>query len=116
MRQSAIYAMGRSSNKDWLPIILTEINANSPAIRYEAANACGLLGDESIIPQMIPLITDEDIEVQSAAINALGNIGGALAKRALLRAANLGDETLAETALEVLQNLEFEDDPMDFRF
>lgn len=116
MQQSAIYAMGRSSNKDWLPIILTEINANSPAIRYEAANACGLLGDESIIPQMMPLISDEDVEVQSAAVNALGNIGGALAKRALIRAANMGDETLAETALEVLENLEFEDDPMDFRF
>jgi len=116
MQQSAIYAMGRSSNSDWLPIVLEEINANNPAIRYEAANACGLLGDESVIPHMMPLITDEDSEVQSAALNAMGNIGGALARRALMRAASMDDDTLAEAAREALANLEFDDEPLDFRF
>lgn len=116
MQQSAIYAMGRSSNSDWLPIVLEEINANNPAIRFEAANACGLLGDESVIPHMMPLITDEDSEVQSAALNAMGNIGGALARRALMHAASMDDDTLAETAREALENLEFDDEPLDFRF
>lgn len=116
LRQSAIYAMGRSSNAQWLPIVLEEMNANNPGIRYEAANACGLLGDESTVPHIISLITDEDVEVQSAAVNALASIGGALAKRALEQALKMGDDILAEIAQEALANLDFDDDPLGFRF
>ena len=116
MRQSAIYAMGRSSNSEWLPIVLREMNAVDPAIRYEAANACGLLGDESNIPQIAALIDDEDIEVQCAAAIALGNIGGPMAKRALRRALDVGDDALTEAVTEALENLEFDDDPLGFGF
>lgn len=116
MRQSAIYAMGRSSNSEWLPIVLREMNAVDPAIRYEAANACGLLGDESTIPQIAALINDEDIEVQCAAAIALGNIGGPMAKRALRRALDVGDDALTEAVTEALENLEFDDDPLGFGF
>ena len=112
MRQSAIYAMGRSSNSAWLPIALSETNAADPAIRYEAANACGLLGDESTIPQIAALIGDEDIEVQCAAAIALGNIGGPTAKRALRRALDVGEDALTEAAAEALENLEFDEDPL----
>lgn len=116
MRQSAIYAMGRSSNSDWLSIVLREMNAVDPAIRYEAANACGLLGDESTIPQIAALIGDEDIEVQCAAAIALGNVGGPMAKRALRRAIDVGDDALTEAAAEALENLEFDEDPLGFGF
>ena len=116
MRQSAIYAMGRSSNSEWLPIVLREMNAVDPAIRYEAANACGLLGDESEIPQLASLIGDEDIEVQCAAAIALGNIGGPMAKRALRRALDIGEDALTEAVTEALENLEFDDDPLGFGF
>ena len=116
MRQSAIYAMGRSSNSDWLPIALRELNAVDPAIRYEAANACGLLGGESTIPQIAALIGDEDIEVQCAAAIALGNIGGPTAKLALRRAIEIGDDALTEAAAEALENIEFDDDPLGFGF
>ena len=112
MRQSAIYAMGRSSNSAWLPIALSETNATDPAIRYEAANACGLLGAESTIPQIAALIGDEDIEVQCAAAIALGNIGGPTAKRALRRALDVGEDALTEAAAEALENLEFDEDPL----
>ena len=112
MRQSAIYAMGRSSNSAWLPIALSETNAADPAIRYEAANACGLLGAESTIPQIAALIGDEDIEVQCAAAIALGNIGGPTAKRALRRALDVGEDALTEAAAEALENLEFDEDPL----
>ena len=114
MRQSAIYAMGRSSNDRWLPVVLLEMNAPDPAIRYEAANACGLLGDEPEIPQLAALISDEDIEVQCAAAIGLGNIGGPVAKRALRRALDVGDEALTEAVTEALENLEFDDDPLGF--
>ena len=116
MRQSAIYAMGRSSNSEWLPTVLREMNAVDPAIRYEAANACGLLGDESTIPQIAALINDEDIEVQCAAAIALGNIGGPMAKRALRRALDVGDDALTEAVTEALENLEFDEDPLGFGF
>ena len=116
MRQSAIYAMGRSSNSEWLPTVLREMNAADPAIRYEAANACGLLGDESTIPQIAALINDEDIEVQCAAAIALGNIGGPVAKRALRRALDVGDDALTEAVTEALENLEFDEDPLGFGF
>ena len=46
----------------------------------------------------------------------MGNIGGALARRALMRAASMDDDTLAEAAREALANLEFDDEPLDFRF
>ena len=114
MRQSAIYAMGRSSNSDWLPIVLREMNAVDPAIRYEAANAGGLLGNEATIPQIASLIGDEDIEVQCAAAIALGNIGGPMARRALRRVLDESDEALAEAAMEALENLDFDDDPLGF--
>lgn len=116
MRQSAIYAMGRSSNDEWLPTVLREMNAVDPAIRYEAVNACGLLGNESEIPQLAALISDEDIEVQCAAAIALGNIGGPLAKRALRRALDMGEDALTEAVTEALENLEFDDDPLNFGF
>ena len=115
-RQSAIYAMGRSSNSNWLPFVVREMNAVDPAIRYEAANACGLLGDESEIPQLAALIGDEDIEVQCAAAIALGNIGGPLAKRALRGALEIGDDALTEAVTEALENLEFDEDPLGFGF
>ena len=116
MRQSAIYAMGRSSNSDWLPTVLQELNASDPAIRYEAANASGLLGDESTIPHLAALIADEDIEVQCAAAIALGNIGGPMAKGALRRALEFGDDALTEAVTEALENLEFDEDPLGFGF
>ncbi len=114
MQQSAIYAMGRTSNSEWLQIVLSELNSNNPAIRYEAATACGLIGDETTIAHIIELIGDEDIEVQTAAIGALGNIGGSLAKRALIQAIKIGDEALTDTALAALANIEFDEDPLGF--
>ena len=116
LRQSAIYAMGRSSNSDWMQIVLREMGAEDPAIRYEAINACGLLGDESTIPRVATMMDDEDIEVQCAAAIALGNIGGPHAKRALRRAADSGEDALIEAAMEALENLEFDEDPLDFGF
>ncbi|MCH8868883.1 MAG: HEAT repeat domain-containing protein [Chloroflexi bacterium] len=116
MRQSAIYAMGRSSDIQWLRIVMTELDSSDPAMRYEAANAGGLLGEESTVPRLIALVKDEDSEVQVAAVQALGNIGGALAKRALQQAARKGEDAVEEAAQEALANLDFDEDPLGFRF
>ena len=116
MRQSAIFAMGRSSDSQWLPIVMTELDNSSPAMRYESANSCGLLGDESSVPQLIAMMKDEDPEVQVAAVQALGNIGGSLAKRGLQQAMRSGDEAMEEAAEEAMANIDFDDDPLGFRF
>ncbi len=114
--QSSIFAMGRSSNADWLPRVVSQTDHESAAIRYEAAVACGLLGEEAVVPHLITLLQDEDHQVQLAAVKALGEVGGSLAKRALNRCKDLGDEALEEAAEEALGNIEFDDDPLALRF
>ena len=116
VKQSSIYAMGRSSDSQWLPIVLDEMSHEDPAMRYEAANACGQLGDESTVPHLIRLIKDEDPQVQLSAVQALGAIGGPLAKRALLQCLKIGDEPLEDAAQVALGHIEFDEDPLSFRF
>lgn len=116
MRQSAIFAMGRSSDSQWLRIVMNELDSDTPAMRYESANACGLLGDESSVPHLIALIKDEDSEVQVAAVQAIGNIGGSLAKRALQQAMRTGEDAVEEAAEAAMANIDFDEDPLGFRF
>ena len=116
LRQSAIYAMGRSSDTRWLPAVLQETDHEDAGIRFEAANACGRLGDESVVPYLISLIKDEDVEVQLSSVHALGSIGGPLAKRALQQCLKLDDDTLEEAALAALEILEFDSDPLGISF
>lgn len=114
--QSSIYAMGRTSNAEWLPSALRETGNESPAIRYEAAVTCGHLGDEDVVPQLITLVQDEDRQVQLAAVRALGEIGGSLARRALERCLELGDDALKQAAEEAIGSIDFDDDPLALRF
>ena len=115
LRQSAIFAMGKSADSQWLGTVLKETRHEDPAMRFEAANACGLLGDETIVPHLISLFKDDDVEVQVAALQALGQIGGQLAKRALQKAVKTGDETVEEAAQAALAEIEFDEDPLGFR-
>ena len=114
--QSAVYAMGRSSNAKWLSSALRETGNDSPAIRYEAAVACGLLGGEDAAPRLVALAQDEDRQVQLAAVKALGEVGGSLARRALQRCMELGDDALKQAAEEAIANIEFDDDPLALGF
>ena len=52
--------------------------------------------------------------MQIAVLNALGKIGGSLAKRALVRCIEEGDASLEEAARVALENVEFLEDPMAF--
>ena len=114
LKQSAIYAMGRTSDSQWLPVVLAGVRNDDAAIRYEAATALGHLGDEATVPHLMGLVTDEDTQVQLSAIHALGSIGGPMAKRALVQSLQLGDESIEEAAQAALNNVEFDDDPLGF--
>lgn len=114
LKSSSIYAMGRTGEPAWLPVILKELDSREPTIRYETAHACGELGDEDAVPHLIPLLEDDDYQVQLAGIKALGKIGGPLAKKILLHCAKEGDAALEDAARDELQNIEFLEDPMAF--
>ena len=116
LRQSAIYAMGRSSDSSWLPTVLRETRHSEAAIRYEAVTAGGLLGDEDTVPHLVRFLNDEDSQVKLAAVSSLGLIGGKLAQKALLQAVKRGDEAVQEAAEQALEAMDFDDDPLGFRF
>jgi hypothetical protein len=108
MRQSAVYAMGRSGDPRWSKVVLVELNSQDAAMRFEAANAAGELELPSTVKPLIRLLSDPDSNVREAAALALGQIGGIEARRALeacLRHAP--DERLVQAADEALQELVF---------
>ena len=67
-----------------------------------------------MVPYLICLLQDDDYQVQVAGLNALGKIGGSLAKRALLCCIKEGDASLEEAARNALESVEFLEDPMAF--
>ena len=113
--QSAVYAMGQSSNTDWLPTVLEETGSGHSGIRYEAAVAAGKLGDEEVAPRLVRLLLDDDQQVRIAAVRALGEVGGPTAKQTLEHCRSMDDELLVDAAEEVLEALELEDDPLGYK-
>lgn len=115
LKVSAVYAMGRSCEPRWLPLLLRELVSEEAELRYEAAQACGFLGDQSAVPYLVPLLSDPDDEVKQASIAALGEIGGLAAKGALLELVKDPSQLLREAAVAALAELDFEEDPLSFR-
>jgi HEAT repeat protein len=103
---SSLYAMGKTQDSVWLPEIIDALEGSSAPVRYEAASACGELAEEDAIPHLTPLLDDDDIEVQMAAIDAMGKIGGPLAKQGLLHCVHSGDAALKEAAESALEEME----------
>ena len=114
LKSSSIFAMGRTGESTWLPLLIKELQSPEATIRYETANACGELGEEDAVPHLISLLQDDDYQVQLAGINALGKIGSPLARKVLLHCVKEGDASLEDAARAELQNIEFLEDPMAF--
>jgi len=102
MRVSALFAMGRSADRRWRSILIHELRSPSPAMRYEAAVACGELELREAVRELSRLIDDGDTEVRDAAIEALGKIGGAEALRILESCCLSEDEAVQAAAEEAL--------------
>ncbi|MCS6828675.1 MAG: HEAT repeat domain-containing protein [Caldilinea sp.] len=102
MRISALTAMGRSADIRWRRMVRAELRNPSPAIRAEAALACGELEAKAALSDLLELLADDERSVRLAAIFALGRLGGKQARRALEElAAGEGEEAqAAEMALE----------------
>jgi HEAT repeat protein len=100
LRCSAIYAMGRSLQRRWLNHVLAELESDDPELRFEAARAAGALESADALPLLIDAAHDDDAEVRHAAINAIGQVGGRGAIRALERLS----EVAGEADLELIES------------
>ncbi len=115
LKVSAVHAMGRSCEGRWLPLLLKELSNEDAEVRYEAALACGSLGDERAVSRLAPLLADPDAEVREATIAALGEIGGRQAKTILLDLADDPSPSVREAAMEALAEIDFDENPLSFR-
>ena len=116
LKVSAVHAMGRSGSNRWLPLLMRELASDEAELRYEAALAAGAIGDDSVVHQILPLLVDEDDDVREAASAALGEIGGPEAKKALLEMSDSESTVAREAAAAALAGIEFEEDPLGFKF
>jgi HEAT repeat protein len=109
MRVSAVFAMGRSCDEQWTPMLLRELDSDDPEMRYEAARAAGEIMAEETIPLLTRLTSEADREIKEAAIWSLGEIGGLDAKRVLTRLAQTAeDEALLEAIEDALATAQLE--------
>jgi HEAT repeat protein len=116
MKVSAVHAMGRSGEPRWLPLLTREMTSDEAELRYEAAVAAGSLGDEDAVPHLVPLLEDDDSQVREAATAALGEIGGQRAKDALMHMLDSSSKATRDAAAAALAEIDFEEDPLGFRF
>lgn len=124
MRVSAVFAMGRSADRQWQPRVIQELDNPNTEIRFEAARACGELEATEAVDKLINMIEeDPDLQVQEVAIWALGHIGGDRARVVLETYLDSDNEVLAIAADEALYELnlfsgtfdlfDFDDEPFD---
>jgi len=112
LRISSIYAMGKSCDPSWLPILTKELASVDTETRYESAGACGELEKETAVPHLIYLINDPDVDVQVATIQALGKIGGTKAKECLEQCLNNTSEAIRQAAEQALNELAMKENPL----
>jgi HEAT repeat protein len=106
LRVTAVFAMGRSSDKQYSELVRKELTSVLPAMRAEAARACGELEVSEAAPELSKLVDDSDKDVTTAALIALGQIGSDEARQLLEHAAASDDEEIAATAGEALSELD----------
>jgi HEAT repeat protein len=115
LKQSAVFAMGRSLDAErWGSIVLEELAAPDPEMRYEAARAAGEMEYVPAVRKLGELLDDVDEEVQLVTVWSLGEIGGERAKQLLITVLESDAEHLHEVAEDALAELEFKADNLDF--
>jgi HEAT repeat protein len=105
---SAVFAMGKTCDTSWLPLLNKELANADAEIRFEAASAIGEIGSEASVPYLLEHINDDDVEVRMAVIQSLGKIGGTEAKKSLQRInrdTNLAVREAVEQALAEIETM-----------
>jgi HEAT repeat protein len=107
---SALFAMGRSANERWSPMVLAMLESLHPAIRLEAARAAGELEISAAVPRLVELLNDDD-DARLAAIWSLSQIGGEGVRDLLEKMyEDIEDDTETELLESALDNLSFTED------
>ena len=112
---SALIAMGRSANTQWIPQIIEDLSHDEAQVRIEAAQSAGLLGGQETVPHLLQRIDDPEEDVRLAAIWALSEVGGLDARAALeglLKKSQ--DENEIEFLEDALENIDFNELNIDF--
>ncbi|NWF71363.1 MAG: HEAT repeat domain-containing protein [Chloroflexi bacterium] len=104
MRVSAVFAMGRSCDEQWGPLVLREMHSVEPEMRYEAARAAGELMLAEAVPHLAKVAQGNDREIKEVAIWSLGEIGGREALRVLTALAQDADVQDDKDLLEVVED------------
>jgi HEAT repeat protein len=90
--------------------MLKELKNPDAEMRYEAVTALGEIGDEDILQYLLPVATDNDIDVQLAVIQALGKIGGNEAKQFLQKHAKDENEAVQDAVEQAMNEMSIQDD------
>jgi len=114
-RVSSIYAMGKTCDPSWLPVLLNELNNDNPEMRYEAVGACGELEEMEAVPHLVELVNDPDVDVRLATIQTLGKIGGTEAKQCLNQCLNNHNQAVSQAAEQALLEIEAVAGPFSFK-
>jgi HEAT repeat protein len=105
---SSLFAMGRSANEMWRNQILSKILNPHPVIRMEAARAAGELELSEATSDLFELLKDDNVDVRSAAIWSLSQIGGPGVRSVLEEMhEQTDDDEEAEFLITALDNLDF---------
>ena len=115
LRVSAVQAMGRSADEQWVKIVLAELHSTNPEMRFEAAQACGMLEIPMAVKPLTQLVDDVDDQVQRMAIWSLGQIGGDAARQVILHVLDGDQAYLHDAADDALAELEFKSGNIDLK-
>jgi HEAT repeat protein len=107
LKASALYAMGRNCDPEWLPILVEEMDNTEAEIRYEVAEAYGELGLEETVPHLLHLAHDVDSQVRQAACRSLEKIDEPKARHALRQLLSSPHDDVRETAGSTLADMEY---------
>ena len=104
-------AMGKTSNRYWLPHIIDALGNHNAKVRATATISFGMVtnNDEDVAILNEPL-DDHVLEVQLAAIQALRNIGSQSAREMLKQAQDNSEPEVSHNAKEALKTLKAEDE------
>jgi HEAT repeat protein len=103
MRASAVFAMGRRFDEDWLPIVHQELRSDAEDMRLAAVAAASEIASSASVPHLLRVIgEDPDQDVRVAAVFALAEIQSPESERILQDLLDSDDPDIAEAADEAL--------------
>ena len=81
-----IWVLSRIGTASAIEIIRSRVMSLSPEVRLAAIRSLGILGDQSSVPQLLPLLESEDAPTRRRVASALGRLKAVEAVRPLLQA------------------------------